>query len=94
MTRTTESGKVLSVLRRPRRPGEVATLRAAIRNNCLECCCGSAKDVRLCPCTGCWLWPYRHGSGLDLVEKSDSGRKSETEGGLKAPLVDEGGIRP
>lgn len=33
----------------------------AIRQKCLECCCGSPKEVRECQITDCTLWPYRHG---------------------------------
>lgn len=33
----------------------------AIRANCLECCCGSAKEVRGCHIERCPLWPYRLG---------------------------------
>ena len=34
---------------------------AAIRRKCLECSLSKLK-VRLCPVTGCHLWPYRFGS--------------------------------
>ena len=33
----------------------------AIRAKCLDCCCGSPSEVRLCPCTDCQLYPYRMG---------------------------------
>lgn len=33
----------------------------AIRLKCLDCMCGSAREVRLCPCTGCSLYEYRLG---------------------------------
>lgn len=33
----------------------------AIRAKCLECCCGSATEVRLCGITDCALWEYRSG---------------------------------
>ena len=38
----------------------------AIRAKCLDCCCGSIKYVRWCPCDGvhgsaCPLWPLRFG---------------------------------
>ena len=33
-----------------------------IREKCLDCCCGSIKQVELCPCeSNCPLWPYRFG---------------------------------
>lgn len=33
----------------------------AIRAKCLDCCCGQAKEVRLCPIEKCPLYPYRFG---------------------------------
>ena len=33
----------------------------AMRANCLDCCCGSPKEVRLCPVIECALYPYRFG---------------------------------
>lgn len=33
----------------------------AIRAKCLDCCCGSAKEVRLCTNKKCPLYPYRFG---------------------------------
>lgn len=33
----------------------------AIREKCLDCCCGSAFEVRECPSTACPLHIYRFG---------------------------------
>lgn len=33
----------------------------AIRSHCIDCCCGSKKEVKLCPATSCSLYPYRMG---------------------------------
>ena len=33
----------------------------AIRAKCLDCCCGQAAEVRLCPISDCSLWRYRDG---------------------------------
>lgn len=33
----------------------------AMRAKCLDCCCGSAKEVRLCPMPECPLYAYRLG---------------------------------
>lgn len=33
----------------------------AIRAKCLDCVCGQAKEVRLCPSRKCPLFPYRMG---------------------------------
>ena len=37
----------------------------AIRKNCLDCCCGSVKEVRLCPIVSCACYPYRMGRRPD-----------------------------
>ena len=31
----------------------------AIREKCLDCCCGNATEVRKCVSIDCALWPYR-----------------------------------
>jgi hypothetical protein len=31
----------------------------AIREKCLDCCCGSASEIRKCVATDCALWPFR-----------------------------------
>lgn len=33
----------------------------AIRAKCLDCCCGSSNEVRLCTIEKCPLYPYRFG---------------------------------
>ena len=33
----------------------------AIRLKCLDCCCDSANEVKLCPCEKCPLHPFRFG---------------------------------
>lgn len=34
----------------------------AIRAKCLDCCCGSSKEVEQCTCeASCSLWPFRFG---------------------------------
>ena len=37
------------------------TPRKAIRAKCLDCCCGSASEVRLCTIRKCPLYPHRFG---------------------------------
>jgi len=37
----------------------------AIRDKCLDCCCGSTKEVRLCTIINCALYPYRFGRRPD-----------------------------
>lgn len=33
----------------------------AIRAKCLDCCCDSSNEVKLCPAEGCPLHPFRFG---------------------------------
>jgi hypothetical protein len=33
----------------------------ALRLKCLDCCCGSANEVRLCTAVDCPSWPFRLG---------------------------------
>lgn len=48
-----------------RKPGEVHTMKAAIRTHCLMCCGGQVKEIRDCTARNCALFPYRLGTGLD-----------------------------
>ena len=41
----------------------------AIRQNCLDCVRGSTKEVKLCPCTNCPLYPFRFGSNPYRTER-------------------------
>lgn len=47
----------------------------AIRAKCLDCMCGSAHEVRLCPCVKCPLYAYRFGkrpqTGNDTAEDTN-----------------------
>ena len=40
---------------------KVLTPIKAIRMKCIDCCNGQLKEIRLCPCQQCPLWPYRMG---------------------------------
>ena len=40
---------------------EIKSPVKAIRAKCLDCCCGQANEVRLCPAQDCPLWPFRFG---------------------------------
>lgn len=33
----------------------------AIREKCIDCCCGSANEVKLCTVESCALYPFRFG---------------------------------
>ena len=58
----------------------------AIRQKCLDCCMGSAQEVRLCPVRDCALYPYRTGHnpkrkgiGGKFINDEDSIEKSVSE---------------
>lgn len=38
-----------------------AEILRAIRFHCLDCCCGSSDEVKLCGCQTCNLYPLRFG---------------------------------
>lgn len=38
--------------------------RKAMRNKCLDCCCGRANEVKQCHLHDCTLWPFRMGRGI------------------------------
>ena len=40
---------------------KIKTPIKAIRAKCLDCMCGQASEVRLCPIPRCPLFPYRLG---------------------------------
>lgn len=40
---------------------DIKTPLKAMRAKCLDCCCGSANEVKLCTIPGCPLYPYRFG---------------------------------
>lgn len=52
----------------------------AIRSKCLDCCCGSAKEVRLCPVYDCPLYPFRMGHNPNIRRKyTDEQREAMAE---------------
>ena len=51
------------------------TRSKAIKLKCLDCCCGQAKEVRLCPSQDCPLWNYRFGYEVDSEGKRIARRK-------------------
>ena len=48
---------------------ERGSRKKAIRLKCLDCCCGSAYEVRLCPARQCPLWRFR--LGAECRDESD-----------------------
>ena len=49
-----------SVRENQEQPARTPVLKA-IRAKCLDCCCGSAAEVRCCHLKHCPLWPFRMG---------------------------------
>jgi len=47
----------------------------AIRAKCLDCCCGSFKEVKACPCTDCPLYVYRLGKNPAYTRKAPASEK-------------------
>ena len=50
-------------------PSEILALKfraqnplKALRERCLDCCCGSATEVRKCTAVDCPSWPFRMGT--------------------------------
>ena len=63
----------------------------AIREKCLDCCCGSMTEVKDCPCKRCPIYPFRLGKNpfrqkremteeqkKALVDRLSEGRKNST----------------
>jgi hypothetical protein len=47
----------------------------AIREKCLDCCCGNAAEVRKCVAVDCSLWPYRVGTNPFRKKRELSSRQ-------------------
>lgn len=47
----------------------------AIRAKCVDCCCGSQYEVKLCPAEDCPLWPYRFGKNPIRKELTPAQKK-------------------
>ena len=58
--------------------------KKAIRLKCLDCCCGSAMEVRLCESRKCPLWRFRMGRESQAESAPDS-KDSENNHVREAP---------
>lgn len=47
-----------------------------IREKCLDCCCGSANEVKLCTAERCPLWPWRMGKNPYRKPPSEAQREA------------------
>lgn len=54
---------------RRRRQGEIPTMRAAIRNQCIECMGYQPGAIRTCTAPECWLYPWRFGMSPDSAAR-------------------------
>ena len=61
-----------------KKPFKKLTYRLAVIAKCRVCCCGSIKEVKLCPSKECPLWSFRLGkppkepvNALDLLVFED-----------------------
>ena len=57
----------------------------AIRAKCLDCCCGSFHEVRLCTAEKCPLYPYRFGKRPKRYE--DTTPNTNSAESLDSPTV-------
>ena len=53
----------------------IKTPLKAIRAKCIECSCGQKNEVKLCPVTGCPLYPFRIGKNPYKKELTDEQRQ-------------------
>ena len=68
-------------IKKTERESKILTPVRAIRAYCLDCCCNSMFEVKLCPSKKCSLYPYRLGhrpkpdmdstQGLDTQDPQD-----------------------
>lgn len=52
----------------------------AIREKCLNCCCGQEKEVALCEVKDCPLFPYRFGCRPESAIKRYGEKMKKIEG--------------
>lgn len=56
----------------------------AIRAKCLDCCCGSFNEVKMCPCTDCSLYEFRFGKNPYLKRELTDEQREKAAQRLKA----------
>ena len=56
----------------------------AIRQHCLECCCGSAYEVKNCVIHDCELYPYRLGNNPFRTRSMTDEQKQDAAERLKS----------
>lgn len=58
---TVKRQSILNDIERKSKNGECLQALKRIRWKCIDCCCGSAHEVRMCPSESCPLWALRFG---------------------------------
>ena len=58
---------------------EAGRLAAAVKLNCLECCCYVTKEVRLCVVTQCPMWAFRPYQGAVEADEDTEVQEAEVE---------------
>ena len=56
---------------------KILTPLKAIRAKCMDCCCGQAKEIKLCNMKNCPLYPYRMGKRPKVDKDIGSGDTEE-----------------
>ncbi len=59
---------------------EKVSYSKAIREKCLDCCCGQVKEVALCEVKECPLFSYRFGCGPKTAVKKYGDKIKVIEG--------------
>jgi len=63
----------------------------AIREKCLDCCCGQQSEIRACESVKCVLWPFRAGqhpyTSSKLENPLHGADFAEENGSATAPTV-------
>lgn len=63
----------------------------AIREKCLDCCCGQQSEIRACQSVKCALWPFRSGAHPYTSSKLENPLQEadfiEENGSATAPTV-------
>jgi hypothetical protein len=58
----------------------------ALRARCLDCCAGSATEVRLCTAVSCPAWPFRLGSSPWRPPASEARQEAQRQAGARLAL--------
>ena len=58
----------------------------ALRLRCLDCCLGSANEVRLCTAVSCPAWPFRLGSSPWRPPASEARQEAQRQAGARLAL--------